>query len=168
MCDPTVIAGAGLAVQVGGSLLSHRGQNKQSAGNEREALKALRINQYDIGARQLEERQAAAGVVEQGRRATDEAKGIARASAAEAGLGGMSVDFLLADLDRQGAEHRTSVLENLDMTMRQLQRAKAGANATAQSRINSVPGANPLATALNLSGSVLGFADLMYARRKIG
>lgn len=68
----------------------------------------------------------------------------------------MSVDLLLGDLDRQGADYKQSLRDQLVISIDQLQRMKEGATAQAQSRINQVPRANPFATGLRIGGAVLG------------
>ena len=154
MCDPGTIAVA--ALSIGGAILEHKAQNKAAEENKIEALKALRINERDIGARQMEEQMSFAQAATESEVQQLGVEGTTRASAASAGVEGMSVDLLLGDIGRQGANYRESLASQLQVSVDQLQRMKAGATATAQSRINQVPRANPFATALRIGGALAG------------
>ena len=80
----------------------------------------------------------------------------------------MTVDMLLNDTTRQGAAYKQSVTDNTDATVAQLERAKDEAAANAQSRVNSVLGANPLVTGLKIAGAGLSFATAKIGSRPKG
>jgi hypothetical protein len=165
MALPLILAGASLLTSAGSALVDHRRQATQAKQTHSAALDSLLIERRDITARGSEERRASARSVDDGARAGTDARSLARASAGESGLGGMSIDFLLADIDRQEADHRTSVLENLSMTLNQLDRLRAGASATAQSRSNSAQPPSALNTALRIGGALLSFGAQRAANK---
>lgn len=70
----------------------------------------------------------------------DRAKKTAEAetAAAGAGMSGLSVDNLVADVTRQGLVNRTALARNYSMTVRQLQTQSEGVVAREQNNINSV------------------------------
>jgi hypothetical protein len=72
----------------------------------------------------------------------------------EAGVAGMSVDALLGTVPGDEARFRSSVKQNLTVTLDQLERMKSGAEAEATSRINAVPTADPFATTLKIGAAV--------------
>jgi len=159
MCEPaTIIGGIALASQIAGAIGEHKAQNKAAEENKVEALKSLRLTERDISARQSEEQKSFAGAINESEGQLQEATGQARTSASEAGVSGMSVDLLLGDLDRQGADYKQSLRDQMVISIDQLQRMKSGATAQAQSRINQVPRANPFATGLRIGGAVTSFA----------
>lgn len=155
MCEPTALAIGSFALTAGGEIASHKGQRKAAKENKRAALADLRIQQHDLSLRQQEEQAASAREIDQARRQGREARSFGLATAAEAGVAGLSVDALLGDILRDEVSAVETLETNTTITLDQLQRMKAGAAATAQSNINAVQGPSVGATALRIGGSAL-------------
>jgi hypothetical protein len=165
MCDPvTIIAGTSAALSIGSTVAGHKAQKKAAKENARAAGEADRLNRADLSARAVEEQQAAQSLIEEAGRQTAEQRGLATASAAEAGVTGMSVDLLLADLDRAKGVHKTSVTKNLANVEAQLGREKQGSVAQRQSRINALTGPSLGGSALQVGAAGLDFANVLIRR----
>ncbi len=165
MCDPTAIALSGIAIKVGSELLDAKNQNKQSKQNTRDARISQAIQFNDINARVEQEKLAAGQEIEVAERQTRTAVSTARVAAGEAGVEGASVDALLADIGVEGSMYAQDVRLNQKMITGQLEREKLGIAATTQGRINSMPMANPWATALRIGGAALGTAAQLQSHR---
>ena len=157
MCDPMTIATTSLAV--GSELAGASAQNKAAAANQRNAMEALASTYREMGFRQAEEMDAAQQQIAEASRQVRRTQGGVRAGAADAGVGGATMDALLATLEVEGSDYISSVRRNELMTVRQLQRQKSGAAIEAQNRINAMPGANPFITGLRMGSHVLGGID---------
>lgn len=168
MCDPVTATVAGVTAVVEGAsaIAEHKAQKKQYKQNEKSAMQSLRIQQNDLSRRQIDETTSAGmDKVEAGRQAAETA-GLVRASAAEAGVAGSSVDLLLQDNQRDLAAYNASVDQNLVVTVDQLERMKTGAAAEAQARINSVAKPSGLLTGLRIGSAVLNAGTQFYRGRK--
>ena len=77
-------------------------------------------------------------------------------SAASSGVAGVSVDNLIADVQRNGARNRMTAFENTKMAVNQLQQERESATATAKSRINSAPKPSVLSLVAGIGGAALG------------
>lgn len=161
----TALATAAFAVDAGGAIAGHAAQNKASAANKNEAKKAYLTNVRDLTLREDQESQANTMTILEADREMRRTQALARVSAGESNLAGVSVDAIMGDLDRQGAEFRDRSNQNLDMTLSQIERDKAAARATMTSRVNSVPTANPFATALRIGSAGLSFGERVYTNK---
>ncbi len=113
-------------------------QNRYAAENRNNALRAFEDRNVDINRRITQEREAAAnerfesGLKARSTRATNEV------AAGEAGISGLSLEGLLADIDNAQSRYVGTVDQNLDWTEQQLASEKRGAGAQTVDRINSV------------------------------
>lgn len=131
-------------------------QNARYQQNYVNSLAAARDNQQQITNRQMQEQEATAQkdnqiLVEGAKRAAD-----VSVSAAGGGVAGLSVDALLADVNRNVAQNRANLARNYEMTAAQLQEQKNSTVTQAESRINSVAQASSpsfAGTALEIAGA---------------
>lgn len=165
MCDPTTIALTGLGLGIAGEIAGHQAQNSASKANEKAAKEAAKVDIGAINLRETQEGQSAMQQLEEAERQTKTVAGQARVSASEAGVAGVSVDALLNQIQAEGSLLKSDIGLNKQNTIAQLEREKLGVAATAQSRINAVPRANPFATALRIGSRVVDTAG-QFARRK--
>lgn len=166
MCEATSIAIASFALTAGGTIASHVSEAKAAAKAREAAEKDHAIKTHDIGKRQVEELLATQREITAGQRQAREASGMARLSAAEAGVSGMSVDALLGDIARDESSYTQSVQQNSVITIEQLQRMKGGADAELYSRRNAAQGPSTAATAVQVGGSALDTWGRMRLQRE--
>jgi hypothetical protein len=160
MCDPgTIVAGASLAIGIGGKIAEGAAQNKAAAANKKASLAAMTEDWKALSLQEAQQQDAAQQSIMQADRQGRQADALARVSAGESGVAGASVDALLGDLSSQVSAFKVTTERNLSNTEAQLQQEKAGARVGAQSRINAVQPANPFATALAIGGMGLDFAS---------
>lgn len=167
MCDPTTIALTGLGLGIAGDIMDSHAQNDASKKNERAAKEAAKVDIGAINLREAQENRAAMQQIEEADRQTKTVVGQAHVSAAEAGVSGNSVDALMQQIQAQGSLLKSDIGLNKNNTISQLEREKAGIAATAQSRINAVPRANPFATALRIGGRVVSTAGQLQQRKPV-
>lgn len=165
MCEPTSIAIASLALTTGGAIANHVADGKASKQARKSAEEDHKLKTHDIGKRQQEELLATQREIIAGQRQAREATGMARLSASEAGVSGMSVDLLMGDIARDESDYTQSVEMNSVITLDQLQRMKAGANAELASRKNATQGPSAAATGIAIGGSALDTWGRMRLRR---
>src|SRR5690606_33201573 len=87
------------------------------------------------------------------------ARATTMAAAGEAGVSGLSVDALLADVYGKEATAKDRISQNSGFTTQNLTREMDGVKAKAQDRINSMPwatGPSPFAAALKIGSVGLG------------
>jgi len=113
-------------------------QKKLVEENTRAVVNAERLNQADLLHRQSEELLATATTKGDADRAVQMDLSTERVAAAEAGVGGNSVDAVLADIKNQGSREQGRLDVNSRLTQDQLNRQKVGSLAQAQSNINSI------------------------------
>jgi len=87
-----------------------------------------------------------------------EKKSQARVSAGESGVSGLNVDALVRDFERQEAEFRSSMQQNVDARAAQAERRKDALRTKAQGRIANIPtqpisSPSPLGAALKIGGA---------------
>lgn len=163
MCEPTAIAIGTLAIGVGSKVLEHKAQNKAAskakAANKTEALRAMREASTDISLLEVQQQDASTRTIYEADRAARSTQALARVSAGEAGVSGLSVEALLGDIDRKIGEFKTTETRNLDMVLDQLQREKVSGRSIAQGRIAAVqiPRPSPFALGVSLAGAGLEF-----------
>lgn len=157
MCSVLAIAGAGLALQTASTVYSAKAQNKASERNETSALLAEREASKDISLLQQQTVDQATKTIFETDRQARSTQALARVSAGEAGVSGISVEALFGDLDRKLGEFRSGTARNLEAALASLQREKISGRTIAQQRIANVPGASPFAVGLSLAGPGLAF-----------
>jgi hypothetical protein len=170
MCDPLTIAATATVVStaasVGGQIVQHNEQKKASDANKKNALAAFVENVRALNVRGLQEKAAASDSIEQATTQSQQDAGMAKVSAASAGLAGNSVDAQGQVIDRGLSTFRDSTLQNLDRVLSQLDLEKKGAATAADSRINQMPQPSALGTALGVAGTVANGVTDLYVRRK--
>ena len=169
MCDPvTVTAVAGTALSIAGAVADHQAQNKRSRAVKTEAAKTLATDNRQIALRELQE--GIAGRQESGliNAEVTTATGATAADAASRGVGGMTVDLLLKDIERQGAAARGAVEDQVTANTQQLGVERERAQANYQSRINGAPPANPFTTLLRIGGAGVDAASFKIGNKPRG
>lgn len=153
MCDPISIAT--FAISAASSIAQYSEQMAQSKAVEKNAQQTFRNDIDQLSLRQIQEANATAQKDKQTTLEVAEKSAEVEASAAAAGVSGISVDNLVADVQRRGARNKVTQYENLKMTVQQIQQEKKGVRATAQSRINSAPRPSALGLVAGIGGAAL-------------
>lgn len=172
MCEPVSIAMAvvGALSAVAGhqqAEVAAKVQTKQHEQNQRNAQAALRDSYIAIQNRQQQEAESAAQQVEERRRESVRQMSSAYAAAGEAGVSGLSVQSILADIGATAARDISTIEENRDWSIDQLNSEMSGARNQAMSQMNATTaGVRPSgwATALQIGSSAVG-AYASYATR---
>lgn len=160
MCDPVSLIAATLGVaQTGMSYIGQqqaaKAQNEMVRQNQKAANANLVREYADVQTRQIQEEDAAAVQKQDISREARAARATTMAAAGEAGVSGLSIDALLADVYGKEATAKDRVSQNTGFTTQNLTREMDGLKAKAQDRINSMPwatGPSPLAAALKIGG----------------
>lgn len=160
MCDPISMMTAAFGIaQTGMEFIGAKQQAKQQNAMVRENQKAANANlvrEYaDVQTRQIQEEDAAAVQKQDLSREARAARATTMAAAGEAGVSGLSVDALLADVYGKEATAKDRISQNNGFTTQNLTREMDGLKANAQDRINSMPwssGPSPFAAALKIGG----------------
>lgn len=168
--DPLTLTMASLAISGAQAVAQHKAADAQADAQEEynqqlqknaeqaynNELEALRLQQHQ------DEAQAKQKIVQNQKQAI-QARSRAKTAAGEAGVSGLSVDALLGDFERQEAEFKDAVRENLDNRNQQRQQEAISAGTRLQSRQNSVQPVNRpsvLGTGLQIAGNAVGaFSD---------
>lgn len=155
MCDPVTLAVISFGVGAAQSIASYSAAKKQKAANDAAAARAYENDQTQLTTRQIQEEQKAlqdkyTQNLEQARAQANVAN-----SAAGAGVGGVSVNNLTAEVGRRASRNRVNLDRNLAMTAQQLQIDKEGSRAHRQSQINAVPVPNPISLVAGIAGAGL-------------
>ncbi|QUG89066.1 hypothetical protein GR140_09920 [Pseudomonas putida] len=172
MCEPVSIAMAvvGALSAVAGhqqAEVAAKVQTKQHEQNQRNAQAALRDSYIAIQNRQQQEAESAAQQVEERRRESVRQMSSAYAAAGEAGVSGFSVQSILADIGATAARDISTIEQNRDWSLDQLNSEMSGARNQAMSQMNATTaGVRPSgwATALQIGSSAVG-AYASYATR---
>ena len=163
MCEPismtTAITLASAGMSAAQTFMSFSAQaeqaNAQNRAYEQNVTNARASYNNSIAQRQVrvaQEQDAAHLDKEQAARESQRRKATATVSAGEAGVGGLSVEALLAEYDRTNGEYQTSVNRQLGYNVQHLDSQIEGARIQTQGRFNSFQRAEgPSATALALS-----------------
>lgn len=157
MCfDPVTAAVLSFAVGAAQQVVAYQAQVQESKATEKNALQAYSNDQTQLSRRQMQEQDAAAQKaqsinIDEAGKASEVAL-----SASSAGVSGVSVGNLLADVHRRASSARVNQFANTEATIAQLQQEKIGAKNTAQSRINSAPRPSALGLIAGITGSGLG------------
>lgn len=174
MCDPMALIGTALSVaqtafEFSAAQEQADQQNEMVRVNQRNANNALVKEYQATQTRQIQEEDAAAVQKQDVAREARAARATTMAAAGEAGVSGLSVDALLADIYGKEATTKDRVTQNTGFTVQNLTSEMDGFKAKAQDRINSMPWANqpsPFAAALKIGGAGLnGYSQ--YQRTKL-
>jgi hypothetical protein len=150
------------------AVVQYSAQRKMASQNATSAEKSWKINQEQITRRELQEADALAQKQREQNLAEAEAQSETAVSAAAAGISGISVDNLMADVSRRAATNRQTAQDNTDMLVSQLKLQRKGVNAQAQSQINSVASPSPLSLIAGIgSAGVSGFNSYVGAKNRM-
>lgn len=157
MCNPTlIVAGVMTAAssvqqyQTASAQADY--QEKKYEQNKKAANEALAQKYGDIGARQQQEKQAAAERRQDLSREEAAKRATTRVAAGEAGISGNSVGRALGDISGAASRDRSTVDANLDWTLGELQRSKQSARAQTKGQIGSMSrGQQPSKVALGVN-----------------
>lgn len=167
MCDPlSAIAAGAFALNAGSAVAGHAAQNKAAKKNEEAAREAWSQSIKDINLLETEVRSAASQNIFQAERQARAARALARVSAGEAGVEGMSVDALEGQFERDAAEFKVATLRQAERQVRQLEREKISGRQIMQNRIATVGPANPWLTGLQIGSSALQFGYQQSTRNR--
>lgn len=165
MCEPTAIALGSLIIGSASAAAQHGAQASASRANRRAAIAAMREASKDISLLQAQQTQASSRTIFEVDRQARSTAALARVSAGEAGVTGMSVEALLGDIDRKLGEFKTAEHKNLNMALKQLEREKLSGRTVAQGRIAAVPPPSPFALGLQIGAQGLSFWTGQIARK---
>lgn len=152
MCDATAIVTS--AVAIGSTIVGSNEQKKLDNKNKKNAGAALQMNNRDISMRALQERIAIAQEREQLNAQAAEVTGLTKVSAAAGGVGGMTVDMLLQDVNNRRLGAQDSLTQQVDATLAGLDRERSGALVSSRNQANMTAGPNPWAAGIRIGGSL--------------
>lgn len=158
------MAAGSFAINAGSSIAGHAAQAKASKGNKDAALRAMVEAWKDIGVREVQEMTAASEEVMNSALVAGAMGGTAKASAAEAGVDGISVHQLYDDIQTQASRSKVTIERNRDMTIQQLQREKESGRAQANQRIAAVPPPSGFLTGLQIGGAAASAGNFYLTR----
>src|SRR5690348_5878722 len=98
MCTPAAIAITSAVIAIGGEVANYVSQGDQAYANKKAALQAQRLQMQQIGIRQQQIQEGGAETILGIDRKARQAEALARVSAGESNVAGVSVDALLNDL----------------------------------------------------------------------
>lgn len=137
MCEPTTLAALQVAASVASVVGQQQAVNVQNQANQRQydtimAARAANINQTNL--MQQQEREGAMQKIEENNLKANAAVSTAKVASGEAGVSGLSVNSLLADLGTKQNRFNSSVETNYDRTTEaiNIQRQNVGTNAQSQ------------------------------------
>lgn len=146
-----ITAGIG-AVQ---SVAQYSAQKQEAKANEQNAIESWKTQQAQLSKRAMQEEDALRQKQQQQNIEEAQVKAETVASAAGAGVAGLSLDNLIADVGRRASFNRQTEEENTRNTLAQLRLERKGVNSQAQGRINSVPKPSALGLVAGLGSSAL-------------
>lgn len=138
---PGLMTGLQIASSVAGVIGQMQAQSEQEAANQRQyeatmQARAANLNQTNL--QQQQEREASMQKLEENNLRATAARSTARVSSGEAGISGLSVDALLADLGTKQNRYNSSVETNYDRASTAIDNQRININNTATSQINSL------------------------------
>lgn len=151
MCDPMTLALVAGGLQIGSGVMQYQGAKAQAKAqtklyemNRQNSYAAMRQEYDAVQQRQLQEGEAALQQVEDRRLEALQEIATANVAAGESGVSGFSVERVLRDIGATAARDISTIEQNRDWSVQQLQNEKLGIQNTTVSRINSVsPGTKP-------------------------
>lgn len=130
-------------------------QKSEEKANRQNAQEAWKNQQHQLTKRAMQEEDA----LNQKKQAQNieeaQVKADTVASAAGAGVAGLSLDNLVADVGRRASLNRQAEEENTRNTLAQIRMERKGVNAQAQGRINSVPKPSALSLVAGIGSAAL-------------
>lgn len=143
------------AVQAASTVAGFVGQQQEAKANEKNAVQDWKNKQEAITKRTMQEQDALRQ--KQRMQNIEEAQVVSEveASSASAGIDGISVENLKADVSRRAAMNRDADEQNTKMILSQLRTERKGVNAQAQGRINAVPRPSPLSLIAGLGKAAM-------------
>lgn len=166
MIDPrTALAFGSMALSLGSEVASAMGSRRARRDATAAADRTYEQTIRDLSARLREETTAAREAQDQTAVRGSMLRGQARLGAAQAGVGGRSVDLLLMDLEKDEALADLSLERNLRATEDQIGRHRSAAEVNRQNAVAGLPNYNPFLGALNLASTGLGIYGNTLARR---
>lgn len=154
---------ATFAVGAAQSVAGYAAQKSEAAANKANARQAWANNQTQLTLRSMQEEDALRQKQRQSLIEEAQVSAETQASAASAGVSGISLDNLLSDVSRRAATNRETERENTRMTLMQIKEERKGVNAKGQSQINSVPKPTGLSLVAGVGGAALSGAS-SYAK----
>lgn len=145
MCGPAALAAASFAVSAGQSIAQYQQQkayanyqNKLYDQNKENSLAAMRDEYIGIQERQQQEAAAASQQIESRKIQQMQETATSRVASGESNVTGFSVDRVLADIGAVASRDISTIEQNRDWNISQLNEQLKGTKTTALSRINSV------------------------------
>lgn len=146
MCEPMTIAAVTMAVaSVGSAVAGHQGakaqqkmQDYQYEQNRLNSMTALRHNYSTTQQRQFQEAEAASQQIQERRREALKQTASASVAAGESGITGLSVESVLRDIGAAASRDVSTIEQNRDWNIDQLNQQMLGQQAQAKSRSTSV------------------------------
>lgn len=175
MCEPMTIAAATMAVASAGSAVAgYQGakaqaemQNQMHQQNMLNSYAAMRQGYLTYQQRQQQEAEAAAQDIQARRLEAMQQTATANVAAGEAGVSGFSVERVLRDIGATASRDVTTIQQNRDWNVNQLNNEMLGLRTQTKSRILSVPKAmKPRVLPYILQGA--GGAAQAYGTYKTG
>lgn len=160
-------AAAGQVAAFQGQVAQYRAQEQAYFTNYNNSLTAGRDQFRQIQLRRAQEEQAFSQRDRAALMEGAEKRAAASAAAASSGVSGLSIDNLLADVDRKIEGNRATLAQNWDMTAAQLTAQAEGVNSQIQSHIGQVARPippDPTGTMLGIIGSGAKTGLQMYSR----
>ena len=165
MCEPTTIAMASLALSAASTAVSYQQQagqakvqNQIHQNNQALALQSRNQSFADLSARQQQEAQAAAQQINQQNREALQTAASVQVQMGESGVAGFSMNNIMRDIYGQSARNISTIENNRDWTLGQLEREKDGLQASYKGQANSTSGA--MRPSLLAAGLQIGDAAL--------
>lgn len=147
MCNPMIWAAVGQgAASIGGTVASYQAasaeakfQNKQHEQNKLNAYAAMRQGYITSQQRQQQETAAAAQDIQERQLEAMQQMATSNVAAGEAGVSGFSVERVLRDIGATASRDVTTIQQNRDWAVSQLNDEMLGLGHQTKSRILSVP-----------------------------
>jgi hypothetical protein len=171
---PALLIGAQLgmsalssAAQYGQAKQQYKRQNQANALNRTRIREDLNTSYGDNLRRAMQEMVALRTSLEDDARDALRQRGTAITASGEAGVEGLSVDLMLADLDAQYARGRDRQTLNYEYTLQELAREQTATRRSAESALLNMPQPIKPSAGLALLGAATGAAEIAtpYAMR---
>jgi hypothetical protein len=152
MCEPTTIAAAAMAIaSVGSAVSGYQAadaqadlQEKMYEQNKRNSYAAMRQGYITTQQRQAQEMEAASQQIQNRRLEAARQTATSNVAAGEAGVSGFSVERIMRDIGAMGGRDVSTIQQNRDWNVSQLQNQMLGLKNKTKSRIQSrSPGIDP-------------------------
>lgn len=157
MCfDPVTAAVLSFAVGATQSVAQYAAASQEASAVQKAATADNENQQRQITLRQMQEEDALHQKQQVENLQEAQRASAVALSAASSGVAGISVDNLIADVNRNAARNRMTAFENTRMTVQQLQQERKAAAAQAEGRINAAPKPSALSLVAGIGGAALG------------